>query len=75
MRWPDGLSYGGDYNPEQWSDPVCAEDIALMKRAGVNLVSVGVFAWSRLEPHEGRYEFGWLDRTLDRLAAAATGSR
>ncbi|GIJ55401.1 beta-galactosidase [Virgisporangium aurantiacum] len=73
MRWPGGLSYGGDYNPEQWPDPVCAEDIALMKRAAVNLVSVGVFAWSRLEPHEGRYEFGWLDRVLDRLAAAGIG--
>ncbi|NUP79937.1 MAG: beta-galactosidase [Nonomuraea sp.] len=70
MRWPkgvDGLCYGGDYNPEQWPEEVWTEDVALMRRAGVNLVSVGVFSWSRLEPAEGRYEFGWLDRVLDLL--------
>ncbi|MBX6385206.1 MAG: beta-galactosidase, partial [Microbispora sp.] len=44
MRWPrgvDGLCYGGDYNPEQWPEEVWAEDVALMRRAGVTLVSVG----------------------------------
>ena len=73
MRGPKGfdrrLCYGGDYNPEQWPEEVWAEDVALMRRAGVNLVTVGVFAWSRLEPREGEYEFGWLDRVLDRLHA------
>ena len=34
------LWYGGDYNPEQWPEPVWAEDAALMRRAGVNLVSL-----------------------------------
>ncbi len=72
--WLDGrLCYGGDYNPEQWPQDLWAEDIALMRRAGVTLVSVGVFAWSRLEPSEGEYDFGWLDRILDRLAEAAVG--
>src|SRR5688500_16617299 len=66
-RGVDGLCYGGDYNPEQWPEAVLAEDVELMRRAGVNLVSVGVFAWSRLEPRPGEYEFGWLDRVLDRL--------
>jgi beta-galactosidase len=61
------LYYGGDYNPEQWSPEVWKEDVALMKQAGVNLVTVGVFAWSSLEPQPGRYEFGWLDEVLDRL--------
>lgn len=60
--------YGGDYNPEQWPEAVWAEDVALMRRAGVNLVSVGVFAWARLEPEEGRYAFDWLDRVLELLA-------
>ncbi|HYN96692.1 MAG TPA: beta-galactosidase [Pilimelia sp.] len=71
MRWPkgiDGLCYGGDYNPEQWPEDVWREDVALMRAAGVNLVSLGVFAWARLEPAEGRYDFGWLDRVLDLLA-------
>ena len=73
MHWPkglDGLCYGGDWNPEQWPEPVWHEDLALMREAGVNLVSVGVFAWSRLEPEPGRYTFEWLDRVLDALHAA-----
>lgn len=63
------LLYGGDYNPEQWPEEVLAQDVELMRRARVNLATVGVFAWSRLEPAPGRYEFGWLDEVLDRLAA------
>ncbi|WP_229073083.1 beta-galactosidase [Actinoplanes sp. DH11] len=61
------MFFGGDYNPEQWPEEVHAEDVALMRRAGVNLVTVGVFAWSHLEPAEGEYDFAWLDRVLDRL--------
>ncbi|MEU8277045.1 beta-galactosidase [Microbispora bryophytorum] len=71
MRMP--LWYGGDYNPEQWPEEVWAEDVALMRRAGVTLVTVGVFSWSRLEPAEGRYTFGWLDRVLDLLAGGGIG--
>jgi beta-galactosidase len=41
-----------------------------MRAAGVNLVSLGVFAWAMLEPAPGEYEFGWLDRSLDLLHAA-----
>ncbi|WP_234361422.1 beta-galactosidase [Plantactinospora sp. BB1] len=70
MRWPKGLTglcYGGDYNPEQWPAEVWATDVELMRRARVNLVTVGVFAWSRLEPQPGRYDFDWLDRVLDLL--------
>jgi beta-galactosidase len=61
------LYFGGDYNPEQWSPEVWKEDVALMRQAGVNLVTVGVFAWSSLEPEPGRYEFGWLDQVMDLL--------
>ncbi len=61
------LWYGGDYNPEQWDPAVWKEDVGLMRQAGVNLVTVGVFAWSSLEPSPGVYEFGWLDRVLDLL--------
>ncbi|GAA1006911.1 beta-galactosidase [Acrocarpospora pleiomorpha] len=63
------MRYGGDYNPEQWPEEVWHEDVALMCQASVNLVTVGVFSWSRLEPVEGEYDFGWLDRVLDLLAA------
>jgi beta-galactosidase len=61
------LAFGGDYNPEQWPESVWHEDVALMKQAGVNLVSVAIFSWALLEPKEGVYEFDWLDRVLDLL--------
>ncbi|HTF10742.1 MAG TPA: beta-galactosidase, partial [Asanoa sp.] len=64
------MFYGGDYNPEQWPEAVWREDVTLMRAAGVTLVTVGVFAWSVLEPEPGRYAFGWLDTVLDGLAGA-----
>jgi beta-galactosidase len=70
----DGLCYGGDYNPEQWPTHVWAEDAALMREAGVNLVTVGVFAWAMLEPSPGRYEFGWLDHSLGHVARGSDGA-
>ena len=72
-RWPlrpAGIAYGGDYNPEQWPEEVRAQDLVLMREAGVNLVSVGIFAWAVLEPKEGLFEFAWLDRLLDQLHEA-----
>ncbi|WP_439677840.1 beta-galactosidase [Embleya sp. MST-111070] len=62
-----GLLFGGDYNPEQWPEEVWAEDAKLMVEAGVNMATVAVFSWSRLEPRPGEYDFGWLDRVLDLL--------
>ena len=44
--------FGGDYNPEQWPEAVWDEDVDLMRRAGVNLVTVGVFAWSQFQQKE-----------------------
>ncbi|MBL7261121.1 beta-galactosidase [Paractinoplanes lichenicola] len=61
------IFFGGDYNPEQWPPPVWREDVALMRSAGVNLVTVGVFSWSRLQPSPGDFDFGWLDEVLDLL--------
>lgn len=67
---PAGIAFGGDYNPEQWPREILEEDVALMREAGVNLVSLGLFSWALMEPAEGRYEFGWLDEIVDRLHAA-----
>ena len=68
-----GIAYGGDYNPEQWPESTWAEDVSLMAEAGVNLVTVGVFSWSRLQPAPGELTAGWLDRVLDLLAGAGIG--
>lgn len=62
------LLFGGDYNPEQWDETVWAEDMALMREARVNAVTIGVFSWSWLEPREGTYCFDWLDATFERAS-------
>ena len=64
-----GYAFGGDYNPEQWNRSVWDEDVALMREAGVNLVTLGVFAWASLEPEPGKFTFGWLDEVIDLLHA------
>ncbi|MDZ8201504.1 beta-galactosidase [Microbacterium sp. SSW1-59] len=66
----DGIAFGGDYNPEQWDESVWAEDVALMREAGVDLVAVNVFGWARVEPRPGEFDFSGLDRILDMLHAA-----
>ena len=77
FRWPQPLDgdepriwYGGDYNPDQWPEEVWDDDIRLMTKAGVNLVSVGIFSWAKIEPREGEYDFDWLDRIIDKLGRA-----
>jgi beta-galactosidase len=67
--WPavPGIAYGGDYNPEQWPRETWREDVVLMREAGVNLVSVGIFSWGLLETSEGVFDFSWLDEILDLL--------
>ncbi|MEU8989659.1 beta-galactosidase [Streptomyces sp. NPDC048558] len=59
------LLFGGDYNPEQWPEETWHEDVRLMKDAGVNSVTLGVFSWAELEPRPGAREFGRLDRLMD----------
>ncbi|MDX3669845.1 beta-galactosidase [Streptomyces europaeiscabiei] len=65
--------FGGDYNPEQWPEEVWHEDVRLMKEAGVNTVTLGVFSWAKLEPRPGTREFGWLDTLMDLMHAAGIG--
>jgi len=60
---------GADYYPEHWPEERWPEDARLMEAAGITLVRLAEFAWSRLEPREGSFEFGWLDRALDVLSA------
>ncbi|MCX5332162.1 beta-galactosidase [Streptomyces sp. NBC_00140] len=67
------LAFGGDYNPEQWPEEVWEEDVRLMREAGVTLVSLGVFAWARMEPRRGVYDFAWLDRIIGMLHEAGIG--
>ncbi|MFK0003449.1 beta-galactosidase [Paenarthrobacter sp. NPDC090522] len=68
-----GIAYGGDYNPEQWPREVWLEDARLMQQAGVNLVTLAVFSWSRLEITDGVFDFGWLDDVMDLMHAHGIG--
>ena len=65
----EGLLHGGDYNPEQWLDrpDILEKDIELMKEAGINTVTMGVFSWSIHEPTEGNISFDWLASIMDKL--------
>ncbi|GGO58760.1 beta-galactosidase [Microbacterium nanhaiense] len=63
------MHYGGDYNPEQWDESVWQDDVRLMREAGVTMVRVGVFAWAKIQPEEGVFEWEWLDRVIDLLHA------
>lgn len=70
---PNQLFFGGDYNPEQWPREVWHEDVRLMREAGVNLVTLGVFSWTNLETSEGHFDFGWLDEIFELLHANGIG--
>jgi beta-galactosidase len=63
------IGYGGDYNPEQWPREVWDDDYAAFKLAGINTVTVGVFAWAHLEPSELDYDFSKLDAIVERATA------
>ncbi|TFD90642.1 beta-galactosidase [Cryobacterium lactosi] len=63
------IHFGGDYNPEQWPEETWPDDIARMREAGVTMVSLGVFAWARIQPAEDVFDFDWLDRVIDLLHA------
>ncbi|KJF18750.1 beta-galactosidase [Acidithrix ferrooxidans] len=63
------LYFGGDYNPEQWSRDVWQQDVEMMVEAGVNLVTLGVFSWSRLQSAPGKFDFGWMDEIFELLSS------
>lgn len=59
------IYYGGDYNPEQWPEDVWREDMCLMKKAHINIVTLNVFSWAALQPDEETYSFEKLDKIME----------
>jgi beta-galactosidase len=63
------IAYGGDWNPEQWDEGTVREDIRLFKKAGIDLLTVNVFAWTLDQPSEEVYTLDWLEAILELLAS------
>ncbi len=59
---------GAAWYPEQWPEAKWEKDLTLMEKAGVRVVRIGEFAWSTMEPTEGNYNFGWMDRAIEAAA-------
>lgn len=64
------LPFGGDYNPEQWPEPVWDRDYELFDQARINTVTVGVFTWALTQSSLDVYDFSTLDRIVERAGAA-----
>ena len=62
------IRVGMAYYPEQWDRDLWEEDAARMAKLGVHAVRLAEFAWGRLEPEDGRFDFGWLDDAIGVIA-------
>ncbi|QGZ60039.1 beta-galactosidase [Paraburkholderia acidiphila] len=64
------MRLGVCYYPEHWPEAMWKDDAARMKALGIAQVRIAEFAWSRIEPTPGEFDWGWLDRAIDTLGAA-----
>ncbi|MEO7600109.1 MAG: beta-galactosidase [Opitutus sp.] len=64
------LFHGAAYYPELWPNSDIPRDIAEMKQLGINVVRMGEFAWSKMEPDEGRISLNFFVSVMDRLHEA-----
>ncbi len=62
---PPSLILGTAWYPEQWPESRWDADLTLMQQAGIRMVRVGEFAWSRMEPSDGKYDLDWLERAVN----------
>ncbi|MEP6011676.1 MAG: beta-galactosidase, partial [Parasphingorhabdus sp.] len=64
------MKLGCCYYPEHWPEEIWADDAQRMAEMGLELVRIGEFSWSRIEPEPGQYDWDWLDRAIDTLSQA-----
>jgi len=67
------MKLGVCYYPEHWPENVWVDDARRMAEMGLSRVRIGEFAWSRIEPEPGRYDWGWLDRAIETLHRQGLG--
>src|ERR1700712_3127892 len=58
------IAVGVSWYPEQWPEERWETDLQMMHDTGFNVVRIAEFAWSRMEPAEGKFDFAWLDRAI-----------
>lgn len=64
------MELGVCYYPEQWPQAWWADDAQRMVQMGIRYVRIAEFAWSRIEPRPGQFEWAWLDQAIETLHAA-----
>ncbi|MFN7056616.1 beta-galactosidase [Hyphomonas sp.] len=67
------MKLGVCYYPEHWPEADWADDARRMRSLGLSMVRIGEFAWSRIEPAPGGFDWGWLDRAIKVLGDAGLG--
>jgi beta-galactosidase len=67
---PGQLFVGACYQPIDRTPEQVDRDIAIMKRAGFNVVRMGDLSWDSFEPSQGKFTFEWFDRVMDKMQAA-----
>src|SRR5215217_2386281 len=66
----DNVLYGVAYYHEYMPSDRLDKDVQMMKDANINVVRVGESTWSLFEPQEGKFEFAWMDRILQKMHQA-----
>ncbi len=60
-----GIVLGTCYYPEHWPKSLWREDLERMLEAGIEVIRIAEFAWSKVEPREGEFTFEFFDEFLD----------
>jgi beta-galactosidase len=64
----DLITTGIYYYPEHWNENQWERDIKKISEMGFEFVHVAEFAWFKMEPEEGKFDFAWLDKVVNLCA-------
>lgn len=59
------MTMGTCYYPEHWEESLWESDLVRMKEAGISVIRIAEFAWNKIEPKEGEFDFSFFDRFLE----------